>query len=239
MKIGKLLFAGILTGNLVLSGCGAKAVQPVDGGSSSRQTAERSSSSSQREESAVSRETESRESEPSAVRNEAPRSSATQSKASAPSASSGVTPASSGPAPSVESYNYDDRVETSTDGTWEAYDSNRDGYKLHVRKKGAAGDQVIVNDIVRCPCLVGNWVYYFHTLCEIDKVRLDGSGKTKVCGTDDFGNLNGSTAITAEYKDGYIRYKTVQLHCVGDTSSYPPYYYKLNVADGKVTAVKS
>jgi hypothetical protein len=238
MKISKLFFAGTLAGILVLSGCGTKAVQPVNSGSGSGQTAESSSSSCQSAESAV-RETESRPSEPSAVQSEAPRSSAAQSKAPAPSASSGVTPASSGPAPSAESKNYDNGVETSTDGTWEAYDSNRDDYKLHIRKKGAASDKVIVNDPVLCPCLVGNWVYYFNTLCEIDKVRLDGSGKTKVCGTDDFKNVSGSTAITAEYKEGYIRYKTVQMRCVGDTSSYPPYYYKLDVASGKVTAVKN
>lgn len=239
MKISGLLFVGILTGILVLSGCGTKAAQPVNSGSSPGQMTVSSSISSHREESAVSRETESRESGSSAIRSEAPPSSVQQSEVPAPSASSGVTPASSGPAPSVESYNYDDNVEISTDGTWEAFDRSRDGYQLHIRKKGAAGDKVIVKDTVRCPCLVGDWVYYFHTLCEIDKVRLDGSGKTKVCGTDDFGDLNGSTAITAEYKDGYIRYKTVQMHCVGDTSSYPPYYYKLNVASGKVTAVKN
>ncbi len=225
MKIGNILLAGALAGIFLLPGCGTKSVQPANGGSSSEQTAPSSSISSQSAE--------------STVLSDAPRSSTPQSKMPAPSSSSGAASSSSGPAPSVESKNYDNGVETSTDGTWEAYDSSQDGYKLHVRKKGATGDKVIVNDPVLCPCLVGNWVYYFNTLGEIDKVRLDGSGKTAVCTTDDFGNLNGSTAVTAEYKGGYIRYRTIQMKSVGDTSSYPPCYYELDIANGKVTAVNS
>ena len=221
MKIRNLLLAGALAGILLLPGCATKTLQPANGGSSSEQTVPSLSISSQSGE--------------SAVLSGAPRSSTPQSKVPAPSSSSGAASSSSGP-PSVESKNYDNGVETSADGTWEAYDSSQDGYKLHVRKKGAAGDKVIVNDPVLCPCLVGNWVYYFNTLGEIDKIRLDGSGKTAVCSTDDFGNLNGSTAVTAEYKGGYIRYRTVQMKSVGDTSSYPLCYYELDIASGKVTA---
>lgn len=142
-------------------------------------------------------------------------------------------------APSVESKHYDTGYEISTDGVWEAYDSNRDHYKLHVRKKDGTQDRVIVDDAVLCPCIAGDWVYYFNTLDEIDKIRLDGTGKTKVCGTDAFHDVSGSTAITASYKDGVILYRTQQMHSAGDTSSYPVYYYKLDVKTGTVTELKN
>ncbi|OCN01230.1 hypothetical protein A7X67_07625 [Clostridium sp. W14A] len=80
--------------------------------------------------------------------------------------------------------------------------------------------------LVLCPCIAGSWVYYFNTLDEIDKIRLDGTGKTKVCGTESFGDLCGSTEITASYKDG-------------DTGSYPAYYFSLDTETGTVTEVKN
>lgn len=149
----------------------------------------------------------------------------------------GQSGSSSAAAGSVESKN-DEGYEISTDGTWEAYDSNRDNYRLHIRKKDGTQDKVIVEDPVLCPCLAGGWVYYFNTLDEIDKVKLDGTGKTKVCGTDAIENLNGSMAVTAEYKDGYILYKTVQLRSAGDDSSYPEVRYKLDLGQEKITPVK-
>ncbi|MVB12119.1 hypothetical protein CAFE_28510 [Caprobacter fermentans] len=93
--------------------------------------------------------------------------------------------------------------------------------------------------LVLCPCIAGSWVYYFNTLDEIDKIRLDGTGKTKVCGTESFGDLCGGTEITASYKDGAILYRTQQMRCVGDTGSYPAYYFSLDTETGTVTEVKN
>lgn len=211
-------------GILALAGCGTQAAQPESGSSVPADSGQSVASQSSGPAPSQKAETDS----PEAGQSSAPQSSAPESAA----------PASSGPAPSVESKNYDTGYEISTDGVWEAYDSNRDEYKLHVRKKDGTQDRVIVDDIVLCPCLAGDWVYYFNTLNEIDKVKLDGSGKTKVCGTEAFQNLNGSTAVTASYRDGYILYQTVQLREVGNNSSYPPYYYKLDVSKGTLTPVK-
>ena len=137
----------------------------------------------------------------------------------------------------MESKDYDSGYEISTDGTWEAYDSNRDEYKLHVRKKDGTEERVIVDDAVLCPCLVGDWVYYIQPLVQINRVRLDGSQNEKVCDLNM--GVSGSTAVTASYQDGYILYQTVQMRSVGDNSSYPPYYYKLDVARGTLTPVKN
>jgi hypothetical protein len=124
------------------------------------------------------------------------------------------------------------------DSEWVAYNSNKDNYKLHIKKKDGTEDKVIVNDPVLAPCVAGEWVYYIDPLIEIDKVSLDGSQKTKVCDIPEIMEINGSTAVTAEYKDGYILYKTQQLHEVGDNSSYPTYYYKLDPATNKISEVK-
>ena len=122
---------------------------------------------------------------------------------------------------------------------WVAYTTNKDSYKLHLKKEDGSEDKVIVNDPVLAPCVAGEWVYYIDPLIEIDKVNLDGSQKTKVCDIPEIMEINGSTAVTAEYKDGYILYKTQQLHEVGDNSSYPPYYYKLDPATNKISEVKN
>lgn len=212
MKIKYLFFIGALIGVLSFSGCALQTVQSADSGSSEV-------SSSQSVSSAVSQETE--------------------AQSGAPDSSQSAASAVSSSAPSVESKNYDTGYETSTDGVWEAYDSNRDEYKLHVRKKDGTGDKIIVDDAVLCPCIAGDWVYYFNTLDEIDKIRLDGSGETKVCSTDSFGDLCGSTAITASYRDGAILYRTQQMRSVGDNSSYPACYYSLDVKTGTVTEIKS
>ncbi len=122
---------------------------------------------------------------------------------------------------------------------WVAYDTNKDGYKLHIKKADGTEDKVIVNDVVLAPCVAGEWVYYIAPLVEIDKVKLDGSQKTKVCDTDVIENLNGNMAVTAEHKDGYILYRTQQCHEVGNNSSYPAHYYKLDPDTNKITEVKS
>ena len=130
---------------------------------------------------------------------------------------------------------------------WVAYASNKDDYKLHVRRKDGTEDKVIVNETVLAPCVAGEWVYYLSSLDEIDKVKLDGSQKTKVCSTDaiqvydantkTYGGLNGSTSVTAEYKDGYILYQCFQLKQVGDKLENPPSYYKLDLQENKLTLV--
>ena len=229
MSLRNLFFSGAMAGLLILAGCKAKTSPPVSSrsGQSSSQ-----SISSQAEESSVTRPQSAASETASAV------SVAAKSAASRNRSARGTVPASSGAAPSVESKD-NKGYEISTDGTWEAYDSNRDNCKLHVRKKDGSGEKVIVNDIVLCPCLAGNWVYYFNTLDEIDKIRLDGSGKTKVCSTDGFGGLCGSTAITASYKNGAIVFRTQQMPSGGDNSSYPAYFYSLDTKTGKVTKVKS
>jgi len=125
------------------------------------------------------------------------------------------------------------------DSDWVAYDTNKDGYKLHIRRKDGTGDKVIVNDSVLAPCVAGEWAYFFSDLDTIEKVRLDGSQRTKVCDTPEMMHLNGNASLTAEYKDGYILYRTQQLHEIGNNSSYPSYYYKLDPDTNKITEVKS
>jgi hypothetical protein len=220
-KIKNAVFLGALIGALSFSGCAAQTAQPADSGLSEASSSR--SASPQSVSSAASREAESQSSAPASAQSAVSRSAAS---------------AASSTAPSVESRD-DKGYEISTDGVWEAYDSNRDEYKLHVRKKDGTGDKVIVDDIVLCPCIAGDWVYYISPLVEIDKIRLDGTGKTKVCDMDAFHDVCGSTAITASYRDGAILYRTRQMRSVGDTSSYPAYTFKLNVATGKVTEVKN
>lgn len=133
---------------------------------------------------------------------------------------------------------------------WIAYDTNEDGHKLHIKRKDGSEDHVIVNDAVLAPCVAGEWVYYIDPLDKINKVKLDGSQKTKACDTDsiqvyntenkDYHGLNGSTFITAEYKDEYILYEFVQGQQPGDDFSKPnpPSYYKLDPKTDKITEVK-
>ena len=118
---------------------------------------------------------------------------------------------------------------------WVAYVTNKDHYKLHIKKADGSEDKVIVNDTVFAPCVAGEWVYYINPLIEIDKVELDGSQKTKVCDIPEMMHLNGNMAVTAEYKNGYILYKTQQLHEVGNNSSYSPCYFKLDLNENKIT----
>ena len=124
------------------------------------------------------------------------------------------------------------------DNGWVAYDTNKDTYKLHIKRKDGTGDKVIVNDIVLAPCVAGEWVYYIYPLQEIDKVKLDGSEKTKVCSVDAMEALNANAAVTAEYKDGYILYKLVQLREVGDNRPHTVTYYKLDLEENKITEAK-
>lgn len=126
-----------------------------------------------------------------------------------------------------------------SDSEWVAYDTNKDHYKLHIKRKDGTQDHVILNDVVLAPCVSGGWVYFFSNLSTIEKVRLNGSQRVKVCNTPDIMEINGSTAVTAEYKEGYIFYKTQQMQEVGDNSSYPVHYYKLDPDTNKITEVKS
>ncbi len=138
---------------------------------------------------------------------------------------------------SVSSAVQDSSEASQNDSEWVAYDTNKDHYKLHIKRKDGSEDKVIVNDAVLAPCVASEWVYYIDPLIEIDKVKLDGSQKTKVC--DLSMGISGSTAVTAEYKDGYILYTTRQMREVGDISSYPAYYYKLDPDINKITEVKN
>ena len=133
---------------------------------------------------------------------------------------------------------------------WVAYTTNKDSYKLHIKREDGSEDKIIVNDTVLAPCVAGEWVYYIAPLDKINKVKLDGSQKTKACDTDsiqvyntenkDYHGLNGSTFITAEYTDGYILYEFIQGQQPGDDFSKPnpPSYYKLDPKTDKITKVK-
>ena len=128
---------------------------------------------------------------------------------------------------------------------WVAYID--DNQNLRIKKQDGSNDKAIVKEVAEAPCVAGEWVYYLPDLDEIDKVKLDGSQKTKVCGTDalivynanvnKYHGLNGSTSVTAEYKDGYVLYTCFQLHEVGDKPN-PPSYYKLDPNTNEITAVK-
>ena len=78
---------------------------------------------------------------------------------------------------------------------------------------------------------------------------LDGSQKIKVCDTnafqvynanlDIYHEINGSTSVTAEYKDGYILYTCFQLKEAGDEKSNPPSYYKLDLNQNTLKQVEN
>ena len=130
---------------------------------------------------------------------------------------------------------------------WVAYiDENQN---LHVKRKDGKDDKMIVKDVAEAPCVAGDWVYYLPDLDEIDKVKLDGSRKTKVCSTDalvvynanvkKYHEINGSSSVTAEYKDGYILYKCFQMRQVDDKKINPPSYYKLDLKQNKLIPVKN
>lgn len=135
----------------------------------------------------------------------------------------------------------------SDNSDWTAYIDNDSN--LCIQKKGDANGRVIAKDADEAPCVAGEWVYYLPDLDEIDKVKLDGSQKTKVCSTDAFQvynanldiyhDINGSTSVTAEYKDGYILYTCFQLKEEGDEKSNPPSYYKLDLNQNTLTPVKN
>lgn len=131
---------------------------------------------------------------------------------------------------------------------WVAYSNSKDNYKLHVKRNDGTEDKVIENDIALEPCVAGEWVYYIAPLDTINKIKLDGSQKTRACGTDalvvynanvnQYHGLNGSTSVTAEYKDGYILYKCFQMQQDGDKKINPTSYYKLDPNTDKITEVK-
>lgn len=129
---------------------------------------------------------------------------------------------------------------------WTAYID--EDHNLCVQKKEDSNGKVIVKDVAEAPCVADEWVYYLPDLDEIDKVKLDGSEKTKVCGTDAFQvynanldiyhDINGSTSVTAEYQDGYILYTCFQLREEGENKSNPPSYYRLDLDQNTLTPVK-
>lgn len=158
---------------------------------------------------------------------------------SASSMSSSSKPICSGPS-SSENTSSSPSVSSKMDQSnreWVAYDTNKDRYKLHIKRKDGNEDHVILNDVVLAPCVAGEWVYYIAPLREIDKVKLDGSKKTKVCTVDAMDALNANTAVSAVYKDGYILYKLFQLREVGDSRPHTVTYYKLDLFRSKITEV--
>lgn len=136
---------------------------------------------------------------------------------------------------------------SSDQNDWTAYIDEE--HNLCIKKKDDASGNIIVKDVAEAPCVAGEWVYYLPNLDQIDKVKLDGSQKTKVCGTDAFRvynanlgiehEINGSTSVTAEYRDGYILYTCVQLKEEGDQKENPPSYYKLDLNQNTLTSVKN
>jgi hypothetical protein len=129
---------------------------------------------------------------------------------------------------------------------WATYSNSKDEYKLHIER--ITEDKVISDDSVLAPCVASEWVYYIFPLENIYKIKLDGSQKTKVCNTDalvvynpnvnKYHGLNGSTSVTAEYKDGYILYACYQMQQIGDKKMNPTSYYKLDPNTNKITEVK-
>lgn len=137
-----------------------------------------------------------------------------------------------------------------SDSEWVAYDTNKDGYKLHIRKKDGSVDKVIINNSVIAPCVVGDWVYYLPNLNEINKVKLDGSQIMKVCDidsvqvydteTNDYHGISGSTAIMGKYAGGNLIYIFTQSKQAGDTNitPNPPSVYRLDLKQKKLIPVK-
>ncbi len=134
------------------------------------------------------------------------------------------------------------------DSEWVAYSNSKDEYKLHIKRKDGTEDKVIGNNVALEPCVAGEWVYYIAPLDTINKVKLDGSQKTRACSTDalvvynananKYHGLNGSTSVTAEYKDGYILYTCFQMRQDGDKKINPTSYYKLDPNTDKITKVQ-
>lgn len=126
-------------------------------------------------------------------------------------------------------------------GDWIIYDSNRDTYKLHKKKKDGSGDVILVNQPVMTPCMADGWIYYFNTLDEIDKIKADGTQRQKVCSTNGFENLDGSTAVYAVSRGDYILYKLVQFVPAGDNKTAKPSvttYYKFDLPKSTITRIK-
>lgn len=131
-------------------------------------------------------------------------------------------------------------------GDWTAYIDGE--HNLCVKQQDDSTAAVLVRDVAGAPCVAGEWVYYLPNLDEIDKVKLDGSQIKKVCETDTFQvlnanlnlyhEINGSTSITAAYKDGYILYTCVQLNEVGDKQPNPPSHYKLDLSQNTLTFIE-
>lgn len=90
---------------------------------------------------------------------------------------------------------------SSDDSDWTAYIDNE--HNLCIKKNDDANGNIIVKDVAEAPCVAGEWVYYLPDLDEIDKVKLDGSEKTKVCSTDAFQVYNANLDLYHERQ--YLR----------------------------------
>ncbi|MHC1747101.1 MAG: stalk domain-containing protein [Cellulosilyticaceae bacterium] len=93
-------------------------------------------------------------------------------------------------------------------------------------------------------CVVGEWVYYV-TLGDQEgfhKMALDGSKDIVINNFSKIMNIGGSNAITSEVHENYILYKVQALCEVGINGvldpPHPISYYKLNLLDNTIEAVK-
>ncbi|MVB12093.1 hypothetical protein CAFE_28240 [Caprobacter fermentans] len=146
---------------------------------------------------------------------------------------------SSQPASSENAILENTSSKTKDNSKWVAYTTNKDSYKLHIKKEDGTEDKIIVDDTVLAPCVAGEWVYYLADLSTIERVRLDGSEKSKVCDTDSMDALSANSKIVAEYKDGYILYTLTQLKEQGENSSNFIHCYKLDLNKNKITLIKN
>ncbi len=130
------------------------------------------------------------------------------------------------------------RIEPPDGKDWIAY-LNREKDSIYRKKKNGTQNLPIRKENVLTACLAGGWVYYVADLSTICKVKTDGSQKTKVCGTDSMGDINGSTEVTMEPEGANVLIKKLQLRCVGDMGPLPePHYYRLDTAKKTIVPVK-
>lgn len=90
-------------------------------------------------------------------------------------------------------------------------------------------------------CVVGDWVYYV-TLGDQEgfhKMLSDGSQNTVIHDLSGI-DVNGSTAVTSQYENGFIIYKFQQMSQYDENgvleAPAPSFYYKLNLTDNTLTA---
>lgn len=93
-------------------------------------------------------------------------------------------------------------------------------------------------------CVIGNWVYYAVLRPEegFHKMLLDGTQDTRICDYSNVtNNINGSTSITSEVKEGYILYKFQALSQYDANGKLeepaPIYYYRLELSDNSLEPI--